>query len=81
MRALHCTLIHNIEQRALKYRKKEEKKWKKTEMFEHVLFLMLNAPMGSESCEGEEVAMLCVFLEMGECVEEKLNADRDDNDS
>lgn len=50
-------------------------------MFEHVLFLMWNAPMGSESCEGEEVAMLCVFLEMGECVEGKLNADRDDNDS
>lgn len=25
VRALHCTLIHNIEQRALKYRKKEEK--------------------------------------------------------
>lgn len=50
-------------------------------MFEHVLFLMWNAPMGSESCEGEEVAMLFVFLEMGECVEGKLNADRDDNDS
>lgn len=66
---------------SIKIQKERREKWKKTELFEHVLFLMLNAPMGSEICEGEEVAMLCVFLEMGECVEGKLNADRDDNDS
>lgn len=47
--------INERRQKAIKLKKKKKSKMSTRNLCVHVLFLMLNAPIGEESCEGEEM--------------------------